>query len=194
MVRMKIKNMLARCIVNLVNNSGYSFTALNGENITSVEHLQEFGFASKMPVDEEGNGIAVFYGGDRGNASLLVFEVPKFKPDLANGESAIFNAFGAMVKLCEDGSIEASGNNVKLAGTDATAVELNGITNEGIVKINELTTKLNLLISEYDTHQHSYFNTAGLQITTIPSLDIAGTPDPATAFDKNDYENTKVVH
>jgi phage gp45-like len=188
MDRMKIKNMIARCIVNLVNSSGYSFTALSGENITSVEHLQEFGFASKMPVDEVANGISVFYGGDRGNASLLVLEVPKFKPDLANGEAAIFNAFGALMKFLADGSIEGSGTSVSLTGTDATAIKLNGITNEGLIKIVALTTEINKLVTLYNAHTHTFIAAGQGFSTTDPTVALQ------TALDKDDYENTKVVH
>jgi len=164
---MKIKNLLARVIVNLVNGSQYSFTALSGENLTSVEHLQEFGFASQKPDGEDANGIALFYGGDRGNSSLLVLEVPKFKPDLSAGESALFNAHSALIKL-----------------DSAGVINLNGSSNEGIIKIQELTDKLNAHIDEYNLHQHrdSHSN-----LTTTPEV-------PGTQFDKADYENDKVVH
>ena len=159
--------MIARVIVKLVNESEYSFSALAGENITGVEHLQEFGFASRPPSNEDGtnnaNGIAVFYGGDRGNSSLLVLEIPKFKPDLEKGETALFNAMGALIKL---------------AGTD---IQLNGTDNGGIVQVAELTEKVNALIAELQIHTH---NSGG-----------SGTPTSTfTELARADYENTKVVH
>ena len=175
--------MLARCIVNLVNESGYSFTALKGENITNVEHLQEFGFASKMPSGEEANGISIFYGGDRGNASLLVLEIPKFKPDLADGESAIFNAFGAMVKLMADSSVVISGDKA------TETIVLNGNTNEGLVKIVELTTAINELVTTYNAHTHTYFNGSVFTESGAPSA-----PNQQVPLVKTDYENEKVVH
>ena len=162
--------MLARVIVNLVNGSEYSFTALSGENLTSVEHLQEFGFASEKPDGEDANGIALFYGGDRGNSSLLVLEVPKFKPDLSAGESALFNAFSALIKLTAIGNIELTG----------TTIELNGSSNAGLIKIDALTTAINTLVAVYNSHTHTAHNTATLMLQT---------PLVKTA-----YENTKVVH
>jgi len=164
----KLKNAAARCIVKLLNSSDeFSFTCLSGENITGVEHLQEFGFASRKPSDSDANGIALFYGGDKGNASLLVLEVPAFKPDLDDGEAALFNAFSAIVKLASNGN-----------------VELNGTGNLGLVKITELTAKLNAHITEYNTHMHP---TAALGSPSVPSV-------PGTVFVASDYENTKVVH
>lgn len=165
---MKLKNILARCIVKILSGSEYSFTALSGEYITSTEHLQEFGFASRKPSGTDANGIAVFYGGDRGNASLLVLEVPSLKPSLNDGESALFNAYDAIVKLRNDG-----------------VAELNGSSNLGLVKIQELTDKLNALKAELDAHIHSGGTIAGF--TGAPTA-------PVTAFVKDDYENTKVVH
>jgi len=190
---MKLKNMLARVIVNLVNESEYSFTALSGENLTSVEHLQEFGFASKKPDGEEANGIALFYGGDRGNSSLLVLEVPKFKPDLEAGETALFSAFGSILKMLLNGDIELTGTgDVRLIGD---VIELNGNINEGLIKIQELTDKLNGHIDEYDIHKHTYvqYGTGSL-LCTIPTSVTINVPTPGTQFDKNDYENDKVVH
>ena len=160
---MKLKNMIARVIVNLVNGSEYSFTALSGENITGVEHLQEFGFASSKPDGEDANGIALFYGGDRGTSSILVLEVPKFKPNLSSGESALFNAFSALIKL------KASGN-----------IELNGSSNGGMIKITELTTAINELVSMYNSHTHTANNTPTVMLQT-----------PLVA---SVYENEKVVH
>ena len=142
----KIKNMLARVIVNLVNGSEYSFTALSGENLTSVEHLQEFGFASAKPDGEDANGIALFYGGDRGNSSLLVLEVPKFKPDLAAGESALFNAFSAIVKL-----------------TTAGIIELNGNSNGGLINIADL-------VSAFNEHTHASCTSLGTPATPLPQI------------------------
>jgi len=162
----KMRNFFARVIVKLVNGSEYSFTTLSGENITSVEHLQEFGFASEKPDGEDARGVALFYAGDRGNSSLLVLEVPKFKPDLSAGESALFNAHSALIKLDSSG-----------------VINLNGASNEGLVKIQELTDKLNTHIAEYDLHFHPH----GTPNTGPPTI-------PGTQFNKSDYENDKVVH
>ena len=69
-------------------------------------------------------------------------------------------------------------------------VEFNGGTLDGMVKINDLTTKLNALITEIkalktwaNAHVHG---AAG----TSPVTPFAGT---FTNFNKNDYENTKIT-
>ena len=69
-------------------------------------------------------------------------------------------------------------------------------SNDGLVKINELTNKLNKLITEvtamkndYTTHAHPYVNVVTPAVTSAPSVPFTGT---FTNFDKNDYENTKV--
>ena len=158
----RIRNMLARVIVQILDESGHSFTILNGENTTAVEHPQEYGFASKIPANTKGNGVAIFYNGDRGNATLLTVECPSLKPTLEAGESALFNDKGVYTKCTTSG-----------------VLELNGTSNEGLVKINELTEKLNEFISNYNIHKHG----------TSP------VPDKLqTAFDKSYYENTEVVH
>jgi len=162
----KIRNLLARVIVDIVNKSGCNFKILGSEYATNVEHLQEFGFASVKPDDVKANGIAIFYNGNRGNRSLLVLEVPSLKPDLSAGESALFNAFDAIVKLDKEG-----------------IVQLNGVSNDGLIKIQELTDKLNAHILEYNTHVHSISGSNTLVPSTL-----------AQPFVKSDYENTKVVH
>jgi phage gp45-like len=182
----KIKNLLARGVVTLLESGGYQVTLLSGETRSNLEHLQEFGLASVKPTGVNGNGICIFYGGNRSNGSLLVMEFPDIKPTLEAGESALFNAFNAIVKLTKDGDVEATGNIVKLIGT--TYVELNGTANGGMIQITALTDKINELVAAYNLHQHTYINSdVGPLSTTLMSV-------PADPLVKTDYENTKVVH
>lgn len=75
-------------------------------------------------------------------------------------------------------------------------ITLNGGDNNGLVKIKELTQKLNELVQKFNTHTHS-----------IPALNVSLAPSPSTAtgttavpngtastFDQNYYENTKIRH
>jgi phage gp45-like len=174
----KIKNLMARGIVTLLESGGYQVTLLNGETRSNLEHLQEFGLASVQPTGVKGNGICCFYGGNRSNGSLLVMEFPDIKPTLIAGESALFNAHGAIVKLTQAGIAQVTG----------TTVELNGTANEGLIKITELTAKINDLVTAYNAHQHGYvaggqgFSTTDATVTQqVPLV-------------KTDYENDKVVH
>lgn len=55
--------------------------------------------------------------------------------------------------------------------------------NQGLVKIQELTDKLNDLITTFNTHTHT------------TSFGPSGSPESsASSFNKNDYEDTKVKH
>ncbi len=169
---MGIRHIVARCIVKLLTSEGHSLTILNGETVTGVEHLQEFGLASIKPSGVEANGIVICHNGDRGNTTLLVMEIPSLKPDLSEGETALFNAYSAIVKLTSSG-----------------VAEINGGSNQGMVQVVELTDKLNAHIEEYNTfvlqfNAHSHVS-AGLVDTVV---------SPAIPFVQGDYENTKAVH
>lgn len=78
-----------------------------------------------------------------------------------------------------------------------TNIIINQGTNEGLIKIRELTDKLNQLVSEieilrkaFNTHTHSGIQ-PGSGTTNIPtSLD----NKVISEFKQEDYENTKVTH
>ncbi len=176
----KVKNIIVRGIVTLMEGEGYQVTLLNGEVRSKMEHLQEFGMASKKPDGMDGRGICTFYGGNRGNGSLLVMEFPDLKPELLAGESGFFNAFDCLMKMNNLGEITTTNGVGAYEKLNAAGIqELNGTVNEGIVKIIELTAKLNEFQAIYNSHVHGS----------------SPTPSPIQpAFVKGDYENTKVVH
>lgn len=64
-------------------------------------------------------------------------------------------------------------------------IVINGGSNDGLVKINELTQKLNQLVRQFNAHTH-----------TVPNGS-SSAPTPLIAFpyfNKTDYEDTKVKH
>ncbi len=71
-----------------------------------------------------------------------------------------------------------------------TAIEINGGTN-GLVKIQELTDKLNALVQKYNGHTHSV-STSGS--ATSQTGTASATTDRADTFNKSDYEDTKILH
>jgi hypothetical protein len=95
----------------------------------------------------------------------------------------------ADVYIKRNGAVEIEGSRKKENGQDTGlkailcvkedgTIELNGATYVGLVKIVELTAKLNLLVAEVRAHHH-------------------GGAAPATTFSdfvKEDYENTTVNH
>jgi len=64
-------------------------------------------------------------------------------------------------------------------------ITFNGGDNKGLIKIEELTQKLNELVNTFNTHTHS---------VDIPNA-ITDVPSPkAFTFDKSFYEDTKITH
>lgn len=64
---------------------------------------------------------------------------------------------------------------------------INGGNNDGIIKIKELTNKLNALVQKFNTHTHpAALGTATVAVSPTTSL--------ASNFNKSDYEDTKVKH
>ena len=64
-------------------------------------------------------------------------------------------------------------------------VVLNGGQYGGMIRVDDLTTKLNDLVRAFNTHTH---------VVDIPKAITAPIPTPAKPFVRNDYENTKVKH
>ena len=64
---------------------------------------------------------------------------------------------------------------------------INGGNNDGIIKIKELTNKLNALVQKFNTHTHP----AALGTATVA---VSPTTSPASNFNKSDYEDTKIKH
>lgn len=84
-----------------------------------------------------------------------------------------------MIKLTVDGNIE-----------------LNGSDNLGLIKIKELTDKLNAYVTEVKAHTHPVSTTvviAGVGSGTGTGT-ASATVSTISSFDKADYENDKVVH
>lgn len=79
---------------------------LNGQKMTNVEYIQEYGFASLPPIGSRVIVGLVFDGED--NATILKVEHPDFRPALAPGEVAIYDKTGKVVKLDDGGNIEVN--------------------------------------------------------------------------------------
>lgn len=78
---------------------------------------------------------------------------------------------------------------------------INGGNNDGLVKIKELTDKLNGLktsvndlISAYNSHTHSVSTSGNATAQTGTAAEIVSKALQAAAFNKSDYENTKIKH
>lgn len=70
-------------------------------------------------------------------------------------------------------------------------IKINRGQNDGIIKINELTQKLNELVTAFNSHIHTTNATVG----ATPIVGVISTPTPqANEFNKAYYENTKILH
>ncbi len=74
---------------------------------------------------------------------------------------------------------------------DKNGVMINGGNLGGLVKIEELTNKLNALVNAFNTHTHIVSGTAGEMPVTGTAFIVES---KASVFNKNDYEDTKVKH
>lgn len=115
------------------------------------------------------------------NSKLLI--TPKIKSsvlviDLSGGK---YNDL-AVVNYSEIDKIEIDCDN---------KIVINGGNNDGIIKINELTQKLNDLVDAFNNHIHTTDATVGA--TTVVGT-IAPTTSPVQQFNKSDYENDKILH
>lgn len=69
----------------------------DNEEIHERVMLEQYGFASVPPTDSE--GIALFPNGYTENAVVAFLDSPQDKPNLATGESCIYDKFGNSVIL-----------------------------------------------------------------------------------------------
>lgn len=85
--------------------------------------------------------------------------------------------------------------------SEAETMVFNGGDNNGLIKIKELTDKLNALkdtvnslVSSYNTHTHTVATTGTAVAQTGTATAIVTQATQAVAFDKADYENDKITH
>lgn len=71
----------------------------------------------------------------------------------------------------------------KIEITADDKIVINGGDNNGLVKIDKLTEKLNELVEKFNTHTHP-----------VPNGTSSLTSTQASVFNKSDYEDTKITH
>lgn len=105
-----------------------------------------------------------------------------------NGNLVILDETSGELNIFTEGNITIKSNKV---------IQFQNGSNEGLIKINELTNKLNQTISElealrssFNTHTHSGVQSGG-GISAIPLQQIT---KAFSKYDKNDYEDKKCIH
>ena len=136
---LKIMRRLANVFVRGVYQSRASDGTLTAQQLSGEVHSallspKAYGFASK---GVGGKTYTIFNGGNRDDGVVILHELDG-APTLADNEVAVWNNQGAVITLKADGTVELQG--------DAFG---------GLIKINDLTTKLNALVSSFNTHSHS---------------------------------------
>lgn len=79
----------------------------------------------------------------------------------------------------------------KVEVTADDTIVLNGGHNDGLVKINELTQKLNELVQAFNVHTHPVTVTGNASTQSGVTSPITNN---AALFNKRDYENDKILH
>lgn len=95
-----------------------------------------------------------------------------------------------VIAYSEVDKVELTVNDTIAINADDTIV-MNGGNNDGLVKINELTRKLNELVDTFNGHTHTVATTGS---ATAQEGTAAATTSPASTFNKRDYENDKILH
>ena len=85
----------------------------NGSIQTKMERIQNFGLTG-VPKGKA-QAVVLFVNGSRDNPIVIACDDGNFRVHLGSGEVAVYNAFGAVVKLCADGTINMGDGSPLLA-------------------------------------------------------------------------------
>jgi phage baseplate assembly protein V len=124
---MSMQNMISRCTVVLVNAARKLQTLqariLAGEVKDGVEHMEPYGFTSHP--HEGAEGVALFPGGDRSHAVVLVVADRRYRlQGLKAGEAALYDDQGQCVHLTRKGIVvKAAGMPVTITDAEKLLVE-----------------------------------------------------------------------
>lgn len=153
-----------------------------------VRLMSWFGFRS-APVVQGGEAIVVAPRGGASNATVIATENLAYGPkDLKEGEVAVFDKAGSVIRLYEDGSVRIIGKSgvpivvtpsgdVRI-GTDDPAKLSHVALYEALkTDFDQLVTKFNAFITAYNIHFHG--SPAGA--TTVPTALYMGTASPLSS-------------
>ena len=100
-------------------------------------------------------------------------------------------------------TVEVAKDKVTVDADKEEGIVINGGNNQGLVKIKELTDKINALVDSFNNHTHTIETIDSTVSVSMPDLTGTGvaaavtvpTPDnPAQKLDKSAYEDTKIKH
>jgi len=122
----RLQNIVTRGKVLSANQSGargkIKIQASNGE-IFEAEEVQLYGFSSYAPAGSE--VVLVSRGGNRDSSLVLASNQGAIRPrDLASGEVAIFAGDNVVLKLRNNGNLEATLSKIKIENDSHELVEV----------------------------------------------------------------------
>ncbi|MFV3383125.1 phage baseplate assembly protein V [Pseudomonas sp. NY15354] len=118
----RINNMIARCVVALVN-PGAKLQAVQvrltaGEVKSGMEHFEPYGFTANPHPGAE--GVALFFGGDRSHGVVINIADRQYRlKGLKSGEVAIYTDEGDYVHFKRERRIEVKTLTLKVDAADA---------------------------------------------------------------------------
>lgn len=181
-------------LINYQINEGYVFWAF------AKSHYGSKGFGSRKPIPKKGDLVIALF--QQGNVGAPVWDYlgwvdPKHIPE----DFKDINVFGIITKsghkfLINDDTGEVTVYTKGRISIDCEdTIVFNQGNNQGLVKIQELTDKLNNLVNEietlrnaFNTHTHSGV-TSGTSVSGVTNNMVS---KPITKFNKSDYENPKI--
>lgn len=109
-IRARLWNIVRRAVVLAVADGDKKIqvvtlrVGLEGENLSTVERVQNFGFTSH-PL-EGAQAVVLSIGGEHSLPLAIAIDDANYRVVVDKGEVAIYNAFKSVIKLCKDGTIE----------------------------------------------------------------------------------------
>ena len=113
--RDRLFNMVKRGVVNSVQESHplqrIQVNLGNSDIQSNVERVQNFGLTSYPKKSAQ--AVTLYVNGNRDNPIIIAIDDGAYRVRVAEGEVALYNAFGVVIKLAADGTMElGTGDNL----------------------------------------------------------------------------------
>lgn len=141
----RVRLMLGRAIVRLIDDSAQAqelqLELLSDETQDGVERFQNYGFTAHPHPEAE--ALVAFVGGLRSHAVAIVVEDRRYRlTGLAQGEVALFDDLGNVVKLGREAIEVVAVSKVTVAAPDGVEITANttitgDVTITGLVTVSE---------------------------------------------------------
>lgn len=167
------------------DNFTFKFTPIDEKSVVEdvrMKVIVDSGPEAFIIIPKDGTKVVVGFHSNTVGQCLVVQEADK----------VLMNTNSKTINVENDFNINCNDVNVSTESWD-----FNNGTFEGLIKINDLTTKLNVLISEVNSFKNKFNTHKHLGVTT--GSGVSGIKDVAnvnnlTNFVKTDYENPKIKH